>query len=277
MVSQAYDSAARSCLADAVEYSRRHGGTLTPYALFWGLANPEYPIGRRLEGWKWNRKRIEEKDENPEVSSGERKTGTVPMSDEVKDILLDAVRYCDFDDHFVTVECVYKSFAHSKEGGRILKRLNLPIGLKSPEVDEPPFTVDVTGDPGNIAYAHSDDAGADLRSRETLTVPPNGRALVHTGLRMGIPEGYTGMVCPRSGLALKHGITVLNAPGIVDAGYNGEVGVILLNTSDMPFQVCEGDRVAQMVFVRVAHADFQATERLDESSRGGNGFGSTGI
>lgn len=277
MVSQTYDSAARSCLSDAVEYSRRHGGTLTPYALFWGLANPEYPVGRQLEDWKWNRRRIEERDENPETSREERKTGTIPMSEEAKNILLDAVRYCDFDDHFVTVECLCRSFAHSKDGGRILKRLNLPIDLNNPNADEIPFTVDVAGDPGNIAYAHSDDAGADLRSRETLTVPPNGRALVHTGLRMGIPEGHTGMVCPRSGLALKHGVTVLNAPGIVDAGYRGEVGVILLNTSDVPFRVHEGDRVAQMVFVQAVHASFHAADGLDDSDRGSDGFGSTGI
>lgn len=277
MVSKMYDSAARSCLSDAVEYSRRHGGKLTPYALFWGLANPEFPVGRRLEDWRYNRQRIEERDENPETSAPEPKDGTVPMLEETKNILLDAVRYCDAEDHFITVEYVYEAFVHSAEGKRILNRLNLPIDLDDPGCSNNPFTVDVAGESDNIAYAHMDDAGADLCSCEEATIYPMGRILVNTGLRMRIPEGYTGMVCPRSGLALKHGLTVLNAPGIVDAGYRGEVGVILYNASNMPFQIHEGDRIAQMVFVRAEHATFHKTMRLDESDRGVDGFGSTGI
>lgn len=138
------------------------------------------------------------------------------------------------------------------------------------------MNIPITGDEHNIAYAHEGDAGADLRSVEDTIITPNSRILVHTGLHMAIPDGYVGMVCPRSGFALKHGVTVLNAPGIVDSGYRGEVGVILLNTSEQTVTVRKGDRIAQMVFVPYVHMAFEHVESLPETDRGEGGFGSTG-
>lgn len=127
------------------------------------------------------------------------------------------------------------------------------------------------------AYAHPDDAGMDIRSVESLTVPPRSRALVKTGLVMMLPEGYEAQVRPRSGLALKHGVTVLNTPGTIDAGYRGEVGVILFNSSDVPFPVAVGDRIAQVVVAPVTHAKIEETTETDETGRGEGGFGSTGV
>ena len=138
------------------------------------------------------------------------------------------------------------------------------------------MNIPITGDEHNITYAHEGDAGADLRSVEDTIITPNSRILVHTGLHMAIPAGYVGMVCPRSGSALKQGVTVLNAPGIVDSGYRGEVGVILLNTSEQTVTVRKGDRIAQMVFVPYAHMAFEHAESLPETDRGEGGFGSTG-
>lgn len=111
-----------------------------------------------------------------------------------------------------------------------------------------------------------------MRSVEDTIITSNSRILVHTGLHMAIPSGYVGMVCPRSGFALN----VLNAPGIVDSGYRGEVGVILLNTSEQTVTVHKGDRIAQMVFVPYAHMTFEHVESLPETDRGEGGFGSTG-
>ncbi len=138
------------------------------------------------------------------------------------------------------------------------------------------MNIPITGDERNITYTHEGDAGADLRSVEDTIITPNSRILVHTGLHMAIPDGYVGMVCPRSGFALKHGVTVLNAPGIVDSGYRGEVGVILLNTSEQTVTVRKGDRIAQMVFVPYVHMAFEHVESLPETDRGEGGFGSTG-
>lgn len=138
------------------------------------------------------------------------------------------------------------------------------------------MNIPITGDEHNITYAHEGDVGADLRSVEDTIITPNSRILVHTGLHMAIPTGYVGMVCPRSGFALKQGVTVLNAPGIVDSGYRGEVGVILLNTSEQTVTVHKGDRIAQMVFIPYAHMAFEHVESLPETDRGEGGFGSTG-
>lgn len=126
------------------------------------------------------------------------------------------------------------------------------------------------------AYAQPGDAGADLRAAEYVVVPAGGRALVPTGVRAAVPDGYGLFVHPRSGLALKSGITVLNAPGTIDSGYRGEIGVILFNTTDEDFQVFEGDRVAQAVVQRVQAVTFQVVQELDETERGAGGFGSTG-
>lgn len=127
------------------------------------------------------------------------------------------------------------------------------------------------------SYAHASDAGMDVRSVEDVTVPAMGRVLVHTGLVMLLPPMYEAQVRPRSGLALKHGITVLNTPGTIDSGYRGEVGVILANFGDSDFQVKKGDKVAQIVVAPVVHAEIEAASEIDETDRGAGGFGSTGV
>lgn len=128
------------------------------------------------------------------------------------------------------------------------------------------------------SYAHHDDAGADLRASEAVSIAPGARALVGTGVSIALPEGYAAFVVPRSGLAAKHGITVLNAPGTVDAGYRGEVKVTLLNTDlERTFEVEPGDRIAQVIIMPVSRAVFVPVAELPESARGANGFGSTGI
>ena len=127
------------------------------------------------------------------------------------------------------------------------------------------------------SYAHPGDAGMDVRSIEELTIPPGGRALVRTGLVMQLPPDTEAQVRPRSGLALKHGVTVLNAPGTIDAGYRGEVGVILANFGDAPFVVEKGMKVAQIVVARVEQAEIEEVLETDATMRGADGFGSTGL
>ena len=127
-------------------------------------------------------------------------------------------------------------------------------------------------------YAHEGDAGMDLRASEEATIPGGGRVLVGTGIAIALPHGHVGLVHPRSGLAAKHGITVLNAPGTIDAGYRGEVKVILLNTSDEAFNVAIGDRIAQLVVQKVEHPAVEVVALLDGgTARGAGGFGSTGV
>lgn len=126
------------------------------------------------------------------------------------------------------------------------------------------------------AKAHSDDAAYDLRSRIDLTIDPGKVALVPTGLTLELPVGYEAQVRPRSGLALKSGIGVLNGPGTIDAGYRGEVGSILFNFSDRPFEIRRGDRISQMVIAKLADVHLESVEQLSESVRGTGGFGSTG-
>jgi dUTP pyrophosphatase len=127
-------------------------------------------------------------------------------------------------------------------------------------------------------YATDGDAGADLVARETVTLAPRGgRALVPTGAAIAIPVGYAGFVQPRSGLALKHGVTCLNTPGLIDSGYRGELKVLLVNLDpETPFEVVRGERIAQLVIQRVEHCRFVPVERLPDSARGEDGFGSTG-
>ena len=127
------------------------------------------------------------------------------------------------------------------------------------------------------SYAHEGDAGMDVRSVEDAEIAPGSRALVHTGLVMILPRGYEAQVRPRSGLALKHGVTVLNTPGTIDEGYRGEVGVILANFGDAPFAVKKGDRIAQVVVAPVTRAEIVETDEVDGTERGGGGFGSTGV
>lgn len=127
------------------------------------------------------------------------------------------------------------------------------------------------------AYARPGDAGADLRSRVDLVLAPGRRALVPTGIAVALPDGYAGFVHPRSGLAARHGITVVNAPGTVDAGYRGEIMVTLLNTdAEQPFEVRRGDRIAQLVVQCVEQAQFEVVADLPDSARGAAGFGSSG-
>lgn len=127
------------------------------------------------------------------------------------------------------------------------------------------------------AYATEGSAGADLRAALSapLVLAPGERGLVPTGIRLSIPRGYEGQVRPRSGLALKHGVTLLNAPGTIDSDYRGEVGVILVNHGSSEYVVQPGDRVAQLLITPVAQAEFFA-EDLTDTSRGSGGFGSTG-
>lgn len=126
-------------------------------------------------------------------------------------------------------------------------------------------------------YAHPGDAGADLISTEALRLEPGQRALVGTGVSIALPEGFAAFVVPRSGLAAKHGITVVNSPGTVDAGYRGEIKVSLLNTdSNAAYDVAVGDRIAQLIVMPVTRARFIPVDALDESVRGAGGFGSTG-
>lgn len=127
-------------------------------------------------------------------------------------------------------------------------------------------------------YAHADDAGADLCASESLTIQPGERALVSTGVSIALPDGFAAFVVPRSGLAAKRGITVLNAPGTVDAGYRGEIKVTLLNTDrEEAFDIAVGDRIAQMIVMPVTRAVFVPVTELPGSVRGAAGFGSTGI
>lgn len=127
------------------------------------------------------------------------------------------------------------------------------------------------------SYAHPGDAGADLRSTEALVIPPGERRTVGTGVAIALPDGYVGLVHPRSGLAAKHGITVLNSPGTVDAGYRGEIKVTLLNTDlNHAFKIEAGDRIAQLIIQQVVRANFVKVDRLPDSHRGQGGFGSSG-
>ena len=128
------------------------------------------------------------------------------------------------------------------------------------------------------AYATEQSAGMDLKANlaEPLVLKPLQRALVPTGLYMALPAGYEAQVRPRSGLAAKHGITVLNTPGTIDADYRGEVKVILVNLSDTPFEIVPGERIAQMVIARHETIEWEEVQQLDATSRGVGGFGSTG-
>ncbi|MBF1668584.1 dUTP diphosphatase [Rothia sp. (in: high G+C Gram-positive bacteria)] len=143
--------------------------------------------------------------------------------------------------------------------------VNVHIKLLDPELPAP-------------AYAKPGDAGADLRSRIDFELEPGERALVPTGVAIALPEGYVGLVHPRSGLATKNGITIVNAPGTVDSGYRGELMVTLLNTDKTKsFHVQRGDRIAQLVIQKYEHATFTVVDELDQTERGSSGFGSSGI
>jgi dUTP pyrophosphatase len=126
--------------------------------------------------------------------------------------------------------------------------------------------------------AHPGDAGADLQSAEALTLLPGQRATLSTGVSIALPEGYLAFIVPRSGLAAKHGITVVNSPGTVDAGYRGEIRVTLLNTdATQPFDIAVGDRIAQMIVMPFVSHNFVPVDELPASVRGEGGFGSSGV
>ncbi|GAB3189583.1 dUTP diphosphatase [Nesterenkonia suensis] len=145
-----------------------------------------------------------------------------------------------------------------------LDRLQVPIRRLDPDLPLP-------------GYAHPGDAGADLVTAEDFTLQPGERRLVPTGVAVAIPRGWVGLVHPRSGLAVKHGITLVNTPGTIDAGYRGELKVCLLNTDrSIPVGFRRGDRIAQLVLQRVEQAEFVPVDELDDSVRGAGGFGSTG-
>lgn len=127
-------------------------------------------------------------------------------------------------------------------------------------------------------YAYPGDAGVDLRAIEAVTLAPFERALVPTGLAIAIPEGYAGFVQPRSGLAIKQGVTVLNTPGLIDSHYRGELKVALINLdANSTFEVQPGDRIAQLVIQKVENVSWHLVEKLDETERGAGGFGSSGV
>lgn len=126
------------------------------------------------------------------------------------------------------------------------------------------------------SYATTGSAGMDICSTEDVTICPGGRCLVRTGLRIALPEGYEAQIRPRSGLSLKHGITVLNSPGTVDSDYRGEIGVILCNLGKENFTVHKGDRIAQMVVARHETVEWSEASSLDDTDRGEGGFGHSG-
>lgn len=129
------------------------------------------------------------------------------------------------------------------------------------------------------AYATPQSAGMDIRAflPEPVTIAPLERVLIPTGLRMALPAGYECQLRPRSGLALKHGITLLNTPGTIDADYRGEIGVILVNLSAEPFVINNGERICQMVIASCCHVQIEEVSSLDETERGEGGFGHTGV
>lgn len=146
-----------------------------------------------------------------------------------------------------------------------MKTIHLPVKQLDPGLPLP-------------RYAHHDDAGADLHSAEDFTLAPGERRLVPTGIAVAIPQGWVGLVHPRSGLAVRHGVSVVNAPGTVDAGYRGELKVVLINTDPhAAVSFTRGDRIAQLVLQEVAQAEFSPVEELPDTVRGAGGFGSSGV
>lgn len=145
-----------------------------------------------------------------------------------------------------------------------MKSIALPLQLLHPQAQPP-------------AYAHTDDAGLDLRSIEDITLQPFERKLISTGIAIEIPSGYAGFVQPRSGMAIKHGLSLINTPGLIDANYRGEILVPAVNLdSKEPIHIKQGDRIAQLVILPVAHADIKVVSALSLSQRGVDGFGSSG-
>ena len=142
--------------------------------------------------------------------------------------------------------------------------LRVPVQVLAPDLPLP-------------TYARADDAGLDLHAATDVALPPGARLLVPTGLALAIPPGFAGFVLPRSGLALRHGVTLLNTPGLIDAGYRGEIQVLLVNHGDTLVKLTRGDRIAQLVIQKIEHATLIPVDELPPSPRGTGGFGSTGV
>lgn len=146
-----------------------------------------------------------------------------------------------------------------------MKTIHLPVKQLDPELPLP-------------RYAHHDDAGADLHTAEDFTLGPGERRLVPTGIAVAIPQGWVGLVHPRSGLAVRHGVSMVNTPGTIDAGYRGELKVLLINTDPhAPVSFTRGDRIAQLLLQEVAQAQFSPVDELPTTVRGEGGFGSSGL
>jgi dUTP pyrophosphatase len=150
---------------------------------------------------------------------------------------------------------------HSRAG--IIGRMRIPLKRLDPDLPVP-------------AHAQPGDGGVDLHARQSVTLAPGERVIVPTGIAVAIPVGHAGLVTPRSGLAARSGIGVVNGPGLVDSGYRGEIKVILVNHGDEPVDIERGDRIAQLVVVPVAIQEFEVVDELPESARGEGGLGSTG-
>ena len=146
-----------------------------------------------------------------------------------------------------------------------MEHVSLPLQQLDPELPVP-------------AYAYEGDAGVDLRATCDDVLQPFERKLVPCGVAVAIPRGYAGFVLPRSGLAIKHGVSLVNAPGLIDSNYRGEIQAIMVNLDpNTPFEIKRGDRIAQLVIMRVPDASFEVCEDLPETSRGVSGFGSSGV
>ena len=146
-----------------------------------------------------------------------------------------------------------------------MNTISLPLQILSEQAQVP-------------AYAHSDDAGLDLRSTVDITLNPFERQLIPTGIAIAIPSGYAGFVQPRSGMAIKHGLSLVNRPGLIDANYRGEIKVPAINLDPQtPIEIHVGDRIAQLVLLPIARAGIVETDELPHSDRGANGFGSSGV
>ena len=171
----------------------------------------------------------------------------------------------------------------STDGGRPVSRRLLVLtaaSLRSGLVPIDPVTVDIVQLDPDLplpSYAHDGDAGLDLYARELATIPAGGhRFLMPTGISIAIPLGFCGLVMPRSGLALKHGISIVNSPGTIDSDFRGEVGIVLINHGQEPFTIEPLSRIAQIVIARVEQVAIEEAESLTETSRGAGGYGSTG-
>lgn len=172
----------------------------------------------------------------------------------------------------------WSSEARNQAVSEVLTKALDALNVEGSDATPRPLPVPVlVGERASVPVQKNEgDAGADLCARESVRLGPGGRAIVSTGLHMAIPAGHVGLIHSRSGLAAQKGVIVLNAPGVIDSGYRGDIGVILHNTSQHAVNIAEGERIAQMIFQRYENPDFLPVSTLSESARGQGGFGSTG-